>query len=302
MCLIDENRLTDRLRITAPAACADRLERALEQLAPSSSSWQSVDSERIVYEAYFEDAEDAARAANALTMQLMDLTGGMEEWTITQDVLPASDWANAWKAFFHVERVSVRIVTKPTWESYHPQPGDCVIELDPGMSFGTGQHETTRGCLRFIDELTATGTPAQQRFLDLGCGSGILSIAAAKLGCSPVMAMDIDEDAVAIAIANIAANGCAQTVCAASGDVAHLTVPHRYDIVAANILAPVLIEHAAAIAATVTDGGHLLLAGILTSQYAAVRATYQAIGLHESELAIEGEWTSAHFLKPAAGV
>jgi ribosomal protein L11 methyltransferase len=286
----------ETLRITTPAEYAERLEFALERLAESSSCWQPASSERAVIEAYFECAEDADRASVALTAQLMALTGNSSLWSIERETLPAKDWSNAWKAFFHVERVSKRIITKPTWEPYTPQPGDCVIELDPGMSFGTGQHETTRGCLRFLDRLT-NGMTTSGSFLDLGCGSGILSIAAAKLGCRPVRAIDIDEDSVVIASENIAANGCAAVVTVASGDVAHLAEAQCYDIVAANILAPVLIEHAAAITDTVAAGGHLLLAGILTPQYGGVREAYGQLGLLEQEIVTEGEWTSARWQK-----
>ncbi len=296
MCSDNQNELTDLLRMTVPADCAERLELALEHLALSSSSWQPVDSDRIVYEAYFENSEDAARAANALTIQLMDCTGGMDGWSLTQETVPAEDWANTWKAFFHVERVSDRIVTKPSWEPYHEQPGDCVIELDPGMSFGTGQHETTRGCLRFIDLLTAQSNRSLS-FLDLGCGSGILSIAAAKLGCQPLDAIDNDPDAVAIAKENIMHNGVADCIRVSTGDVAWLENMGRYDLVAANILAPVLIKHAASISATVENGGHLLLAGILTTQYPDVLHAYHALGFHEEEHVNDGEWTSGRLVK-----
>lgn len=288
----------ETLRITAPAEFVDRLEFALERLAESSSCWQPASSDRAVIEAYFECAEDADRASVALTAQLMALTGDSSQWTIARETLPTEDWSNSWKAFFHVERVSQRIVTKPTWESYTPQPGDCVIEIDPGMSFGTGQHETTRGCLRFLDRLTS-GLPHPASFLDLGCGSGILSIAAAKLGCRPVRAIDIDEDSVVIAGENFSANGCADHATVAIGDVGQLAEPQRYDIVAANILAPVLIEHAAAIADTLAPGGHLLLAGILTTQYTDVRHAYLPIDLQEREMVVDGEWTSARWQKPA---
>lgn len=287
----------ETLRITAPSEFVERLEFALERLAESSSCWQPASSDRAVIEAYFECAEDADRASVALTAQLMALTGGSSLWTIERETLPAKDWSNAWKAFFHIDRVSKRIVTKPTWEPYTPQPGDCVIELDPGMSFGTGQHETTRGCLRFLDRLTL-GMTRPASFLDLGCGSGILSIAAAKLGCQPVHAIDIDEDSVFIARKNLAANDCSDLATVALGDVAHLAEPRRYGIVAANILAPILIEHAAVIADTVAPGGHLLLAGILSAQYTGVRNAYLPLGIQECEITAEGEWTSACWQKP----
>lgn len=296
MCSMD--KAIETLRITAPAELAEKLEFALEYLAESSSCWQPSASDCVVIEAYFETSEDAARAANALTMQLMDWTGGDRLWTIKLETLPAKDWGTAWKAFFHVDRVSQRIVTKPTWEPYTPAPRDCVIEIDPGMSFGTGQHETTRGCLRFLDRLTIMPSDKPVSFLDLGCGSGILSIAAAKLGLRPVMAIDIDEDAVTIALENIALNRCSERITAAVGDVAALPSEPAYDIIAANILAPVLIEYAVRIAGALADGGQLLLAGILTEQYPGVRAAYVALGLEECEVITDGEWTSGRLCKP----
>ena len=298
MCSTEE--CLETLRITAPSEFSERLAFALERLAESSSCWQPIESDSAVIEAYFECAEDADRAGAAITAQLIELTGGISQWRIERETLPARNWSTAWMAFFHVDRVSQRIVTKPSWESYSPQPGDCVIEIDPGMSFGTGQHETTRGCLRFLDTLTAA-MPAPAGFLDLGCGSGILSIAAARLGCRPVRAIDIDADSVMIARENMVANGCADVVTVDLGDVSAWTEPQAYDIVAANILAPVLIAHAAAISATVKPGGHLLLAGILTTQYAAVHAAYLPLGLKECESIADGEWTSARWHKPANG-
>ncbi len=290
--------VTETLRIAAPSALTERLEFSLERLAQSSSCWQPVDSDQVIIEAYFETAEDAARASNALTMQLMDWTGGTTGWSITQTALPEKDWSQAWKAFFHVDRVSERIVIRPSWEPYTPTPGDCVIQIDPGMSFGTGQHETTRGCLRFLDTLLSGGLPVPPPgFLDLGCGSGILAMAAAKLGCQPVLALDIDEEAVAIAAENIAINGCQDRIRVTTGDVACLALEHPFEIVAANILAPVLIEHAASIAAAVAQGGTLLLAGILSTQYEAVRAAYLPLGFEECQSVPDGEWTSGQLRK-----
>ncbi len=286
--------ITERLRITAPAALAERLELALAALAHAYSSWQPAGSDQGVYEAYFECADDATRAANRLTHQLTDWTGS-DAWRIVQESMPTQDWAHAWKAFFHVERVSRRIIVRPSWESYTAAPGDCVITLDPGMSFGTGQHETTRGCLRFLDMLT--DGPDVKSFLDLGCGSGILAIAAALLGCQPVAALDIDPEAVTSTLANRRVNACTETVSVRLGDVATPGGGPDFDIVAANILAPVLIEHAMGIAHRVTPGGHLLLAGILTGQYPAVRDAYLPLGFDEIGTINDGEWTSIHLCR-----
>jgi len=189
-------------------------------------------------------------------------------------------------------------VIKPSWEEYTATPGDCVIEIDPGMSFGTGQHATTKGCLRFLDNLAQTDNNLS--FLDLGCGSGILSIAAAKLGYGPVLAMDYDPDAVRISNENFEINNVSKQVDALTADVSTWEAPQQFSVVAANILAPVLIANAGRIASAVapTDG-ILILSGILTEQYAAVSDCYKALGFTEVSQATEAEWTSGYFRAPA---
>ena len=281
------------LRVTAPAPLADPLELALEAMDAPCARWCPAGSGQVVVEAYFETRDDAARAANALRLQLV-ARAPADAWAIEQESRPARDWEHAWKAFFHVERVSPRIVIRPSWETYEAGPEDCVIEMDPGMSFGTGQHETTRACLRFLDTLTAACPPGcPPGFLDIGCGSGILAIAAARLGCRHVAAYDIDPDAVRIATANIALNGCRDRVSAAVGDAAALETTGPFGIVAANILAPVLVALAPAISRHVAAGGHLLLAGMLNEQYPGVAAAYRPLGFEETGAITEKEWTSA---------
>jgi ribosomal protein L11 methyltransferase len=210
----------------------------------------------------------------------------------TVAALPAEDWAESWKRFFHVMRVSERVVIRPSWEACASRPGDCVIVLDPGMSFGTGHHETTRACLMFLDQLAAED--AGRSVVDAGCGSGILALAARKLGFTPVAAYDNDAEAVAIARANAAANDVgdiAWRVC----DLADAT--DAADVVIANILAPVLVRHADRLAASVRPGarGALILSGILDSQYAEVRAAYAARGFVEKRGLLLGEWRSGIF-------
>jgi len=207
--------------------------------------------------------------------------------------LPEQDWAESWKRFFRVQRVSERIVICPSWEPYEPHPGDCVVDLDPGMSFGTGNHATTQACLEFLDALAREN--ACRSVLDMGCGSGILAIAARKLGFVEVAAFDNDPDAVAIARENAADNGAG--VVFALCDLAHNT--RQADIVVANILGPVLIDHAGVIAAAVKPGGPgaLILSGILDTQYAAVRAAFEAQGFVEQRRLLIGEWRSGLFVR-----
>jgi ribosomal protein L11 methyltransferase len=209
------------------------------------------------------------------------------------DCVPDEDWSETWKRFFHAIRVSDRIVVKPSWEPFDPAAASCVIELDPGMSFGTGQHATTQACLRMIDALCGEFPAAS--FLDIGCGSGILAIAAAKLGCREVTALDCDEIAVRTTRENLIRNGVATDVECRVADASNPALPRTFDIVTANILADVLVRHAAPIAATVSSrpaGGRLILAGILQSQGGAVRAAYERQGFRVLDAAHAGEWVT----------
>lgn len=284
------------LRVQAPSAITPHIELSLTMLTEQHSSWHARESDHVVFDAYFDTHEARDLAYRTLQAQLTEWTDGTSKWTVERITQKQQDWSLAWRSFFHVQRVSRRIVIKPSWEAYKPQQGDCVIEIDPGMSFGTGQHETTRGCLQFLDNLCEDENNVR-RFLDIGCGSGILSIAAAKLGCNPVMAIDNDREALVVARNNIVSNHCNDVITVQEGDAAQRSNGPCYDIVAANILAPVLIAHAETIASNVNHGGYLLLAGILTEQYPDVQSTYQGQGLTEIETLAEGEWTCGLFCK-----
>lgn len=206
--------------------------------------------------------------------------------------LPAADWRENWKRFFPVRRVSPRLVVRPPWRRYAPHPGESVIELNPGLSFGTGLHPTTRGCLRLLDEFAAA--PGSS-FLDLGCGSGILAIAAALLGCRPVLALDHDPQAVRAARQNRRANRLDCRLAVRQADVLRLEGLPAYGLVAANLLAGLLVEAAPKIASLAAR--HLIVAGILRSQYAAVRRAYRRQGFREIRAIPEGAWQTGGFVR-----
>jgi ribosomal protein L11 methyltransferase len=279
--------------VTVAPQIAAALDAAFELRGISPARWEKSDSNEVVFEIYLESTAEAEKLASELKAQLEEAGDRVREIAVKS--IPDKNWQDAWKDFFHVEQISPRIIIKPSHEDYTPEPGDCVLEMDPGMSFGTGQHATTRGCLKFLDKLTAASSPAS--FLDLGCGSGILSIAAAKLGIPKITAIDIDADAVEIARENAAANGVADSIEFEVGDVSRMKLSSEYDIVAANILARVLLPNAAAITTTLCCGGYLMLAGILTEQYDDVQKIYTEYGLRELETVTENEWTSALFVK-----
>lgn len=292
---MNANKTLEALIVEAPVRDRERIELAFSALPTEGyACWTPVAVEQDRHEAYFADADDADRACNALNLQRL-AQDDPQAWTLTRSSLADTDWANAWKAHFQIEKISPRIVICPEWESYEPRKNEIVIRIDPGMSFGTGRHETTRSCLQFMDAWTADGHTGS--FLDLGCGSGILSIAAARLGLIPVDALDYDPDSVQGATENIARNHLSHVITPAHGDVASLDLPRQYDLVVANILAPVLIEHAAPIADTVATGGFLILSGILETQFADVRAAYKAQHCEQKEIIRDGEWTSGLFQK-----
>ena len=204
--------------------------------------------------------------------------------------LKREDWAEVWKQFFPVLKLSEHLIVKPTWREYETRPGDCVIEIDPGMSFGTGQHATTAFCLRMLEKHAGEGGS----FLDAGCGSGILAIGAAKLGYAPVRAFDFDPDAVAVANENFALNGLALS--AEVGDAANFRCG-PCDFVAANILGHLLKAYRRNIASWVRPGGLLALAGILSEEFPALAASYAELGFELDEEVAEKEWTGGLFRK-----
>jgi len=215
-----------------------------------------------------------------------------EEFTLRR-----SEWAEAWKDFFKPIELSERLMIRPGWYHDPLRPGQQLVVLDPGLSFGTGQHPTTFYCLRRIDRLAA-GHPGLT-MLDAGCGSGILAIAAAKLGYSVVDAFDFDPDAVEVARENAAVNHVEKTVVPIVADAAdHPGREGGYDLVCANLLGHLLIAFAPNIIRWVRPGGHLVLAGILANEFDRVAAAYTALGFREIDRETIREWTGGTFLAP----
>lgn len=202
--------------------------------------------------------------------------------------LEESDWAEAWKAHFHVHRVGKRTVIKPTWREYIPAEDEVLVELDPGMAFGTGLHPTTQLCLQVLEEVVRPGDSV----LDLGTGSGILAIAAARLGATPVVAVDNDPVAVKVARANVAANGLSAAVDVAEGDRPQPGAERGFDVVVANIIARVIVDLAPLLHASVRPGGTLVASGIIAEREPEVVAAFAAAGLSHLERRQEGDWVA----------
>ena len=215
--------------------------------------------------------------------------------TISWRKLRREDWAESWKRHFQPIEVGGALLVKPSWSRQTPREGQAVVVLDPGLSFGTGQHPTTLFCL---EQLTACRQQRTvQSFLDVGTGSGILAISAAKLGYSPVHAFDFDPASVRVARANAAKNDVKKKVRIARQDLARLPLrgEAKYDVVCANVTCDLLLQQFRRILNRLQPDGVLVLAGILKTQFPAVRRAYVAAGLKSVETTVEDEWQSGAF-------
>lgn len=206
--------------------------------------------------------------------------------------LPDEDWSSRWKENFKPTRVSEHIIIKPSWEPYSAAPTDVVVEIDPGMAFGTGTHPTTRLCLQCVEKIAHRLPPYAsailQIVLDVGTGSGILAIAAAKMKALQVIAIDIDPEAVAAADINFRMNGVESIISASTTPLA--SVSGEFDVVIANILAEDLARMATELIKRVKMGGYLVLSGILIEREPVVTSAFSP-HLQLAEISHDGEWS-----------
>lgn len=206
-------------------------------------------------------------------------------------VVHEADWAQAWKAHFPVLRIGRRLVIRPTWRRHRRRADDVVLALDPGMAFGTGLHPTTRLCLAGLEHWADEGLCAAARVLDVGCGSGILMIAAGLFGAGQLVGVDTDPIAVEASAANAARNHLVV-------DVRNGSLPSRsgpFDLVVANLIASLLIALASDLQAELRSGGRLLASGIFIDREPDVRNAFESVGLRPLQRTAEGEWIALEF-------
>lgn len=226
---------------------------------------------------------------------ISDLRAAMEAFPSVELVakpIYEQDWSVSWREFFGVVETGGRVVIVPSWIEHAAAPGQVIIRLDPGRAFGTGHHETTRMCLASLDRLLRPGDAV----LDVGTGTGILSIAAVLLGAGPVTALDIDRIAVEVAGANFAENGVAGKIVASTGV---LTPAHagRYDLVVSNITTEANIGLAAAFATVLRSGGRLILSGILGVDTERVQEAMFDAGIAADAAFHERDWCVLEFTR-----
>ena len=212
---------------------------------------------------------------------------------LTIKPLRQENWAHSWKRHFRPLEIGSRLLIKPSWSRRRARAGQRVIILDPGLSFGTGHHPTTLFCLRQLARSRRQG--ARQSLLDIGSGSGILAIAAAKLGYSPVEAFDCDPEAVRAGLQNIKRNRVRLRLRRADLARMPLAGRRRYDVVCANLTGDLLIGEAEKIRNRLKPGGRLLAAGILRREFPGVRSNFQRINLTLGQIGVRKEWKSGQF-------
>jgi len=227
--------------------------------------------------------------------RLRDLDAALARFGLRPELatqtMQEQSWAEAWKEHFHVERFGRRLVVRPSWRAYTPAPGEVVVDLDPGMAFGTGQHQTTRMCLELLEEEVRSG----DRVLDVGTGSGILSLAAAALGASSCFALDIEPQAVQVARENAARMGLSARIRVESGTLgdnhAHLASgPEAFNLALANITASAVIALAPPIAAVLRPGGCLIASGIVAEREGDVVSALTAAGFDVRDVRRLDDW------------
>lgn len=231
---------------------------------------------------YVSPDDNAAQMDEHLRDRL--LAAGVEDFTMQACGVRQQDWENAWKQYYHPLEIGARLAVAPSWEPY-TGAGRVVLKLDPGMAFGTGTHETTALCLEALDGIVQGG----ERVLDVGCGSGILAIAALLLGASEALGVDIDPMAVRTATENASLNGVQNRFTAKAGDLAALA-KGQYDIILANIVADAILRLAPAIPPLLKPNGVFLASGIIDQRADEVAVGLAATGLKVTQTRLLNGW------------
>jgi ribosomal protein L11 methyltransferase len=228
--------------------------------------------------------------------QILVSQRGSEREIIRLSRLRSEDWANSWKRHFKPLEIGKSLLVKPSWSRRQPKPGQAVVMLDPGMSFGTGQHPTTAFCLKELTRLRKNGQA--QSFLDVGTGSGILAISAAKLGYRPVHALDLDPVSIQVSRANARRNRVSRQIqfkCKDFTKIPHVRA-NQYSVVCANLLADLLLSEKGRLMARVQKGGHVVVAGILREEFGKIRSEFMRAGFRQDRIRVEKEWCSGTFV------
>ena len=251
------------------------------------------DTVAVIVRAYLPEDDELAQKIKTLEARLTEIRSSAElnmgSLETRQKILADEDWAESWKAYFHPEKIGERIVICPTWEEYDPSADEIVIELDPGAAFGTGNHATTAMCLRYLEKLVQP----KQRLFDIGTGSGILAIAAYKLGAGEIIAVDYDSVAVRVAAENIAQNNAEGNIEVFVSDLfKSLRGRGQADIITANIIADIIIRLLPELGDFLAPEGTFLASGIIKDREADVLAALAENKFEVVHKSYDKEWVA----------
>ncbi|MDO4287710.1 MAG: 50S ribosomal protein L11 methyltransferase [Eubacterium sp.] len=252
----------------------------------------NMDPDASIIRGYFNEELDCDECIHQLLTGIKKLPSygldpGSCELSITE--VEEDDWANSWKKYYKPTKVGKRIVIKPTWEEYEAKEDEIIVNMDPGMAFGTGTHETTKLCVTRLEEYVKPG----DLVLDIGCGTGILAMIAAELGCRKVIGVDLDPVAVKVARENIAMNGLDDKIEIREGNLVEVIAEdEKAEIIVANILAEAIIELADMVIPFLKQGGTFITSGIINDRLEAVLEKLNAVGFEILNIEQMGEWNA----------
>jgi len=246
------------------------------------------DFEGAIVKGYFEESEDLVDKIELIKDNIemipnYQLDKGLGE--VTTSEIEDQDWSETWRKYYKPKKIGEKVVIKPTWEEYEKQEEDIIIELDPGMAFGTGTHETTMMCIRQLEKYIHKFDTV----FDIGTGTGVLAIASAKLGAVNTIAIDLDEDAVRVAKQNVVKNGVANTVQVKHGDLLEI-IDGKANVIVANIIADIISMLAKDIKKFLENDGVFISSGIILDKIPDVKKSLEENGLIVVDEIQMGEW------------
>lgn len=257
-----------------------------------------------IIKAYFpQDVRSEKRIAqvNKYLESLNEIFTDLAKPTLQTETIFDPDWGEQWKKYFKPIRVSNNIIVKPTWERYAPSSRDIVIEIDPGMAFGTGQHASTRMCIEALEDIIMKDRSVKSwQVLDIGCGTGILGITAAKLGAQHVTCVDIDKKAIEIARENAAINHVDDKMEIINQDAATLKEPRN--LIIANLTAKLLLKIRHNLTNLLEPEGYMIISGIIEQDAKNIEENFAVAPLTQHRLLTEKEWVCYVFKKSSSAM
>jgi ribosomal protein L11 methyltransferase len=291
-----------KMEISAPPELMDALgnfltetgaqgvfQESLEQLMPDDFPEASATE---VIKAYFPQDVRSDKRISAVQKYLDSLNEIFPDWgkpSLQTELISDPDWAEQWKKYFKPIRVSSNIIVKPTWERYAPSSRDIIIEIDPGMAFGTGQHASTRMCIEALEDIIMKDRSVKSwKVLDIGCGTGILGITAAKLGAEEVTCVDIDKKAIEIARENAAINHVDDRVHIVNQDAG--AIKEQRNLIIANLTAKLLLKLRHNLINLLLPEGYMIISGIIEQDAKSIEENFVTAPLIQKKIITEKEW------------